>query len=124
MSYGGAGDDRLSKNERRGVARDKARTLREEQKKKDRRSRFILQGSLIVVSLAIIGVIILVITSSVRPPSPGPKNMLSDGIKIGQSFKAVPTAALQPGDNPVPSATSARSAAPSRRPTPLKSRPT
>ncbi|HAM26688.1 MAG TPA: hypothetical protein DCP11_08285 [Microbacteriaceae bacterium] len=104
MSYGGAGDDRLSKNQRREAAREKARTLREEQKKKDRRSRFILQGSLIVVSLAIIGVIILVITSSVRPPAPGPRNMLSDGIKIGQGYKAVSTVALQPGDVPVPSA--------------------
>jgi protein-disulfide isomerase len=104
MSYGGAGDDRLSKNQRREAAREKARTLREEQRKKDRRSRFVLQGSLIVVSLAIIAVIVVVITSSVRPPSAGPKNMLSDAIKIGQNLAAVPTAALQPGDDPVPSA--------------------
>ncbi|WP_394771170.1 DsbA family protein [Lacisediminihabitans sp.] len=103
MSYGGAGDDRLSKNQRREAAREKARTLREEQRKKDRRSRFVLQGSLIVVSLAIIAVIVVVITSSVRPPSAGPKNMLSDGIKIGQNLAAVPTAALEPGDAPVPS---------------------
>jgi len=60
MSYGGAGDDGLSKNHRREAAREKARTLREEQRKKDRRSRFVLQGSLIVVSLAIIAVIVVV----------------------------------------------------------------
>lgn len=98
-------DTGLSKGERREAARDKARVLREQQKKKDRRSRFILQGSLVVLVLAIVTVVGLVVANSVRPPSPGPLNMLSDGIKIGQGFKAVPTAALQPNAKPVPSKT-------------------
>jgi protein-disulfide isomerase len=96
------GDSRPSKNERRDAARDKARQLREEQKKKDRRNKFILQGSLIVVVLAIAAAVFLVITSTIRPPAPGPLNMLSDGIKIGDGFHAVPTPGLQPSAEPIP----------------------
>ncbi|CAN5335905.1 thioredoxin domain-containing protein [soil metagenome] len=105
MTYDGSSDKGLSKNERREAAREKARALREQQKKKDRRSRVVLQGSLAVLVIAIVAVIGLVIVNSVRPPSPGPANMISDGIKIGQGFTAVPTAALQPDAKPVPSAT-------------------
>jgi protein-disulfide isomerase len=107
MTYDSSSDRGLSKNERREVARDKARLLRDRHKKKDRRSRLILQGSLAVLVLSIVVVIGLVITNSVRPPSPGPQNMLSDGIKIGEGFTAVPTAALQPDAQTVPFATNA-----------------
>ncbi len=108
MTYDGSSDSGLSKNERREAAREKSRVLREQQKKKDRRSRVILQGSLAVLVIAIVAVIGLVIVNSVRPPSPGPANMLSDGIKIGEGFKAVPTGALQPDDSPIPSKTNAK----------------
>lgn len=100
----GTGDSRPSKNQRRDAAREKARTLREEQKKKDRRNKFILQGSLIVVVLAIVAAVIFVITSTIRPPAPGPLNMISDGIKIGEGFHAERTPSLLPNDDPVPSA--------------------
>lgn len=116
MTYGSSGGDplddqspsgaaSLSKNERREAARNKAKALRDQQRKKDRRSRHFLQGGLFVVVVAIIAIIAFVITSGIRPPTPGPKNMLSDGIKIGQGFTATKTAALQPDDSPVPSAT-------------------
>lgn len=105
MTYDSSSDAGLSKNERREAARDKARVLREQQKKKDRRSRVILQGSLAVLVIAIVAVVGLVIVNSVRPPSPGPLNMLSDGVKIGEGFTVVPTAALQPDASPVPNAT-------------------
>lgn len=99
-----SGESRMSKNQRRDSAREKARQLREEQKKKDRRNKFILQGSLILVVLAIVAVVFVVITSTIKPPAPGPRNMLSDGIKIGENFDAVRTGALQPSGEPVPSA--------------------
>src|SRR5690554_3669000 len=92
----------LSKNERREVAREKARLLREEQKKKDRRTKFLVQGGIIVVSLGIIAAVTLVILNGIRPASPGPLNMLSDGIKIGKNFEALKTTALQPGRDPLP----------------------
>ena len=93
----------LNTNERREAARDKARVLREQQKKTDRRGRVILQSSLAALVVAIVAVVGLVMVNSVRPPSPGPANMLSDGVKIGEAFAAVPTAALQPEGTPVPS---------------------
>jgi len=104
MTNGGA-DRGLSKNQRREAAREKARQLREEQKKKDRRNKLLLQGGLIVVALAIVAGIAVVIFTSIRPPAPGPANMLSDGIKIGQDYKAVTTAGLKPDQTPVPSET-------------------
>lgn len=101
MTNGASGDARLSKNQRRDAARDKARILREQQKKKDRRGRFALQGGLILGSLAVIAVVALIIVNSIRPPGPGPLNMLSDGITVGTNFEAVKTAALASGKKPV-----------------------
>lgn len=105
MSIGGPGGNRPSKNQRREAARDKARALRDAQKKKDRRNRLLLQGGIAVAVLAIIAVVVIVITSTVRPPAPGPLNMATDGVKIGKDLKTVQTAALKPGASPTPTAT-------------------
>jgi protein-disulfide isomerase len=102
LSYGNSGDDRLTKNERRDAAREKARILREEQKKKDRRSKVLLQGGIILGSLAIVAVIALVLYNSIRPEGPGPANMASDGIQISQGNIALTTPALAPSQTPVP----------------------
>ncbi len=102
MSNGIPGDGKLSRNEKREAAREKARIQREEQKKKDRRTKFILQGSIIVASIAIIAVIALVIINSIKPVGPGPLNMASDGIQISQGFIATETPALESGEDPVP----------------------
>ena len=96
------GDGRLSKNERREAAREKARLLREEQKKKDRRTRFILQGSIILALLAIVAIVAVVLANSVGPSGPGPKNMASDGIQLTQGAIATPTKALKAGEDPIP----------------------
>jgi protein-disulfide isomerase len=97
----GSGEDRLSKNQRREAAREKARALREEQRKKQRRNRFILQGSIGVGIIAVIAVVALIVVNSITPPAAGPKNMLSDGIIIGKEFKAVRTAAIPANGEPV-----------------------
>jgi protein-disulfide isomerase len=102
LSYGTSGDSRLTKNERREAAREKSRILREEQKKKDRRTKVLLQGGIIVASLAIIAVVALVIINSIKPVGPGPLNMASDGIQLNQGFVASETDALGPNDDPVP----------------------
>jgi protein-disulfide isomerase len=101
MTNAGAGD-RQTKNQRREAARDKARQLRDQQKKRERRNKVLLQGGIILGSLAIIAVVALVLVNSVRPAGPGPENMLSGGIRIGQNFEAVPTAAMEPGATPTP----------------------
>jgi len=105
MTEGDTGDDRLSKSDRREIARRKAQALRAQQKKKERRRRFLLQGGIAVGIIAVIAVVALIITNTyLKPPTPGPLNMASDGITIGQGLKAMSTGALQPGDAPVSTA--------------------
>lgn len=94
-------DTGLTKGQRRELAREKAAQLRAQQRKKDRRNRVLLQGGLAVVALAIIAVVAFVIVDSIRPAAPGPRNMASNGIKIGQNYEAVTTAALPAGEEPV-----------------------
>jgi len=102
LTHGISGNNRQSKNERREAAREKAKELRESQRKKDRRTKVVLQGSVIIALLAIVAVVAFVIVTTVRPAGPGPRNMLSDGILIGEGLTATPTKALQPGAEPVP----------------------
>jgi protein-disulfide isomerase len=106
--YGRSGADGLNTSQRREAAREKARILREEHRKRDRRRRVFLQSSIIIAVVVIVAIIAIVLASIVRPPSPGPLNMQSDGIKIGTDFKAVSTPALKPGEAPIPSKTDAK----------------
>ncbi|MDJ0324271.1 thioredoxin domain-containing protein [Cryobacterium sp. PH31-AA6] len=103
MTIGGSGEGRPSKNQRRDAARIKATRLRVQQKKKDRRNRVFLQGGIAVASIAVVAIIALIIMNSIRPAGPGPANMASDGILIGEGMTAVTTSALQPNRKPVPS---------------------
>ena len=101
MTYGIPGGDGLSRNERREAAREKAKNLRDVQRKKDIRNRLFIQGGVVVAFLAIAGALAFTFMSVAnRPETVGPRNMLSDGILIGEGFAAKPTAALQPGDEP------------------------
>lgn len=93
---------RPTKNERREQAREQARELREAARKKEKRNRILLQSGIIVGVLAVAAVIALVIMSSVKPASPGPQNMLSDGLLIEAGGEVRTTPALQPGATPVP----------------------
>jgi protein-disulfide isomerase len=97
-------EPRPTKNQKRQEAREKARALREAQSKKSKRNKVLIQGSLAVVVLGAIAVVTVLILTSLRPPSPGPENMQSTGLKIGQGFEAVRTPALQPDELPVLSA--------------------
>jgi len=94
--------ERLSKNEKREAAREKARALREEQKKKDRRTRFIIQGSIILGLLAVVAIVAVVLVTSITPEGPGPKNMASDGIQLTQGAIATETKALAADAEPIP----------------------
>ena len=100
MTYGGAGD-RGSKNQRREAAREKARELRELQRKKEKRNRLFLQGGIVVGVLAVAAIVTLVLVNSVTPPAAGPLNMQSDGIIISKDLKAVPTPAISAKGKPV-----------------------
>lgn len=88
---------------RRAQTREKARTLREEGRKKERRNRFLIQGGIMLGALLTIGIVVFVLTTSPRPSAAGPANMLSDGIKIGVNFEAEQTPGLKPSAAPIPS---------------------
>ena len=94
-------EPRQTKNERRAEAREKARQLREQESKNSRRKKVILQSSLVVGTLAVIGVVTFFVVSSITPPGPGPLNMQADSITIGQGLVAERTPALQPDELPV-----------------------
>jgi protein-disulfide isomerase len=94
-------EPRQTKNERRAEAREKARQLREQESKKSKRKKVILQSSLVVGTLAIIGVVTFFVMSSITPPGPGPLNMQADSIKLSQGFIAERTPALEPEQLPV-----------------------
>jgi protein-disulfide isomerase len=98
-----AAESKPTKNQKRQEAREKARALREEQSKKSKRNKIIIQSSLAVGVIGVIALVTVLIISSLRPPGPGPANMQSDGIKIGEGLIAERTPALFPDELPVPS---------------------
>ena len=98
-----AAESKPTKNQKRQEAREKARALREEQSKKSKRNKIIIQSSLAVGVIGVIALVTVLIVSSLRPPGPGPANMQSDGIKIGEGLIAERTPALLPDELPVPS---------------------
>ena len=96
----GSKGGRPTKNERRDAAREKARVLREQQKKRDRRNRVFLQGGIAAAVLAVLAIVAVVIVVSIRPPTPGPANMASEGVVLTKGMKAVSTGSMQPGAKP------------------------
>ncbi|MBM7505533.1 DsbA family protein [Agromyces aurantiacus] len=105
MSTGGPNQPRPTRNERREAAREKARLLREEQKKRDRRNKLLIQGGVIVAILAVAGLIVALVLGNAPAGGPGPKNMASDGIVLvgGEGgIQAVETPAIPDGGEPTP----------------------
>jgi len=106
MTYASTGS---SPNPRREDAREKARSIREQQKKLEKRNRLLTLGTIGLGSIAVVGIVAIVISSTFRDPSSGPLNMRSDGIIIGEKFVAVETAAIRPGQQPIPTVRDAAS---------------
>lgn len=97
--------ERLTKKQKQDQARESARLQREEQRARKRRQRWFIQGGVVLGMLAVVAIAALVVFNVTRPPSPGPLNMLSDGILIsgnGTTTTAVTTTAIQPDSTPVP----------------------
>lgn len=90
-------EQKLTKNERREQAREQARVAREAEKKREKRNRLFLQGGVLVGVLAIIGIVALVLTQSVKPAGPGPENMLSGGVTFTKDLQVVRGPALAEG---------------------------
>ena len=100
MTYGADDDDRSS-GQPRDVAREKARALREEHRKQERRRRIFVRGGIAAGIVVIALVIVFVLQGSIPKPADGPLNMASDGIVIGKGDKVVQTPAVSAEDKPV-----------------------
>lgn len=94
--------EKLTKNERRAQAREQARKMQEERQRRERLKKGLTVGGIIVAAIAIVAVVALVIVNSIRPAGPGPENMASNGIVIGQDFVAARTAATPAEGEPTP----------------------
>jgi protein-disulfide isomerase len=90
-----------TKNQRRQATREKAKELRDAQRKQEKRNRVLLQGGIVLVVLAVIAGVAFILTSAIRPPAPGPMNMASDGIVVGSELEVVESPALAAGASPV-----------------------
>jgi hypothetical protein len=93
--------DRGSTSHRRVAAREKARAIREDHRKLERRNRLLLRGGIAVAIVAIAAIIALVLVNGPGAPAHGPLNMASDGIVIGKDFKAERTPALAANEKPI-----------------------
>jgi protein-disulfide isomerase len=87
--------------QRREEAREKAKSIREQHRKQEKKTRLIVQSTVILFSIAVVGIVALILVNSIRPTGPGPLNMRSDGILIGEDFVAAQTAATRSGDEPI-----------------------
>jgi len=104
MTYGSTDGQRPGGNQRRDDAREKAKSIREQHRKQERKTRLIIQSTVILFAIAIVGIVAIILVNSIRPLGPGPLNMRSDGILIGQGFVATQTAATRAGQDPLPTA--------------------
>lgn len=94
-------NEKLTKNQRREQAREKARLAQEAEKKREKRNRLMLQGGIVLVVLAVIGVVALVLTQTMKPAGPGPANMISGGVTFTKDLEVVETPALGEGEERV-----------------------
>ena len=85
---------RPTKNERRNQAREQARLAREAEKKREKRNRLFIQGGVVLGVIAILAIVGLVLTQSLKPAGPGPKNMVSGAAVFTKDLKVVPSKAL------------------------------
>ncbi len=91
-------------SESREAARERARELRDQHRKTERRRRLIVLGAVGGGVLVLVGVIWIVLASFATSGGRGPLNMQSDGIRIGAGFEAVRTPGIAEGREPRPSA--------------------
>ena len=92
---------RPTKNERRAQARAEAAAAREQEKKREKRNRLFLQGGIAVGVIAVLAIVALVLTQSIKPAGPGPENMASGGAVFGKDLKVVTGPALPAGEERV-----------------------
>jgi len=85
----------------RRAARERAQQLRVLQRRKDRRTTWLLRGAVIGGIAVALGIVAIALVNFIQPPGRGPQNMLSDGIRFSTELEPVRTGGLGPGDAPV-----------------------
>ena len=103
MTYGESDRPEPGGSDARVAAKERAREMRTQHKKQERRRRLVLQLSLLGGALVVLGVVAVTLISMNQSPARGPLNMASDGIRIGTELKAERTPGLQPDAAPVAS---------------------
>lgn len=78
--------------ERQAKAREQARQIREQQKKKDGQRKFLMRSGIILGAVAVLAVIVLIIVAITKPgtstqSSEPPRNFVDTGISIGKDQK-------------------------------------
>ena len=98
------GINKPTRSEQRDAARAKAREMREQHKKGERRKRIIIQAGIGAAVLGIIAIIGFAVTSGSDKVVAEPTNMIfNDGIKIGANLEAfTPTSTPAPTTTPAP----------------------
>ncbi|GAB3269528.1 hypothetical protein GCM10027449_03750 [Sinomonas notoginsengisoli] len=108
-----ANQPRQTKAERTAAAREKARQIREEQQKRERRNKLLIRWGVVVALVAVIAVVALVVTTSMRQNAPigdsGPRAANTNqygGVTLGKGgdVKTVPAGTVNVSDVPTPSA--------------------
>ena len=99
-------NERLTRNEQREAARAKAKAMREQAKKGEKRKRLVIQASVVLGSLTVVGIVAAAIINGANTASVSgltPKNFsFDDGIKLGANAapytaESTPTVAPTPG---------------------------
>ncbi|MDH6239894.1 DsbA family protein [Aurantimicrobium minutum] len=98
----GAHGNRPTRNQQREAARAKAKELREQQVKTEKRRRLFLQGGIGLGIIAIATIFIVTLATSGPKEGPRPANMASDGIVLsGSGMGAILSDAGAPGSDPI-----------------------
>jgi len=103
MTYGESDRPEPGGSDARVAAKERAREMRTQHKKQERRRRLTLQLSVLGGALVVLGIVAVTLITMNQSPARGPMNMASDGIKIGEELAAVRTPGLQPGAVPAAS---------------------
>ncbi|MEY4742578.1 MAG: hypothetical protein RL672_1328 [Actinomycetota bacterium] len=98
--------EKLTRDEQREAARAKAREMRDQHRRGEKRKRLTIQLSIILGSLALVGVVVFALVNGANSPQPNDMKPVSysydDGIKLGVggapfTATSTPTASATPG---------------------------
>lgn len=96
--------EKLTKNEKRELAREQARERREQELKAKKRRGWYIKIGIIVAILAVAGIVLLTISAANKPAvaQANPKNMISNGVLFNGSTTPVETPAIPEGGKATP----------------------